>query len=56
MHLSNFIIILDVMLGVYLTNFVGAYLNAKFGAQPKKLIWMEWIYGGALALLILGLS
>lgn len=52
--MSNYAIVVDVMLGVYLVNFINAFLNGALSTLPKARVWIDVLIGVILLFLVLG--
>ncbi len=53
--MTNYAVIVDVMLGVYLANFAGSFPNRAFLERPKARLWADVALGVLLLLLALAL-
>ena len=52
--MSNYAVIVDVVFGMYLVNFIGALLNARFIDRPVVRGYWDIAIGVVLFLLVLG--
>jgi hypothetical protein len=50
--MSHFAVIVDVMFGVYLVNFISGWVAEFFAARPKARMWAEIGIGIILLLLV----
>ena len=53
--MSTSALIADIMFAVYLSNFIGGFLNSFF-KNPTGRVWADIIFGVILLLLVLNLN